>query len=81
MRLWIGIATFVVGALIYYLSHQEPPPGAPWMPRLGLGVGALGLSTLALTQTGLPWLISSICFSLVAIALIGLVIVEILRRR
>jgi hypothetical protein len=33
-----------------------------------------------MTQTGLAWTISSICFSLVAIILIGWVIVDTLRR-
>jgi hypothetical protein len=80
MRLWIGIVTFVVGVGLWYRSQLAPGRGPPWLGRLGLGAGALGVSTLAMTQDGLAWTISSICFSLVAIALLGAVIVEALRR-
>ena len=80
MRLWIGIITFVVGVALWYVSQRTPRRGPPWLGRLGLGAGALGISTLAMTQPGLSWTISSICFSVVAIALLGWVIVEALRR-
>jgi hypothetical protein len=80
MRLWIGIITFVAGIALWYRSQSAPGRGPPWLGRLGLGAGALGISTLAMTQPGLSWTISSICFSIVAIVLLGYVIAEALRR-
>lgn len=80
MRLWIGIVTFLVGVGLWYRSQTASGRGPPWLGRLGLGAGALGISTLAMTQPGLSWTISSICFSIVAIALLAWVIVEALRR-
>ena len=80
MRLWIGIVTFVVGIAVWYRSQRVPERGPRWLGRLGLGTGALGMSTLAMTQEGLSWTISSICFSIVAITLLGWVVVETLRR-
>lgn len=81
MQLWLGIVTFVAGSIVYYLASRGPARGPRWLPRLGAGVASLGLSTLALTQPGLAWVISSICFSAIAILLIGSVVLEILRRR
>ena len=81
MRLWIGIATFLIGAGLWARSQRRADPARPWLGRLGLGTLALGLSTLAMTQPGFAWTISSICFSLIAIILIGWVVVETLRRR
>jgi hypothetical protein len=81
MRLWIGILTFLLGAGIWARSEWRPGRGPAWLGRLGLGTAALGLSTLAMTQPGLSWIIASICFSIVAIVLIGWVVVETLRRR
>ena len=80
MRLWIGIVTFVAGLGLWYRSQRAPGRGTPWLGRLGLGAGALGMSTLAMTQPGLSWTIWSICFSIVAITLLAWVIVEALRR-
>ena len=80
MRLWIGIVTFVAGVGLWYRTQRAPGRGPPWLGRLGLGAGALGMSTLAMTQPGLSWTISSICFSIVAITLLAWVIVEALRR-
>lgn len=81
MRLWIGILTFLLGAGIWARSEWRATAAPGWHARLGLGTAALGLSTLAMTQPGLSWIIASICFSLVAIILIGWVIVDTLRRR
>jgi hypothetical protein len=80
MRLWIGIITFVGGLALWYRARGAPQSGPPWLGRVGLGAGALGMSTLAMTRPGLPWTIASICFSIVAIALIGSVVVQLLRR-
>ena len=80
MRLWIGILTFLLGAALWARS-QWSGPAAPWSARLGVGTGALGLSTLAMTQEGLPWIFASIALSIVAIVLIGWVVHDIIRRR
>ena len=80
MRLYIGIITFLVGVALWYWSRRRPERGPRWLARLGLGGVALGMSTLTMTQSGMSWTISSICFSLVAIILIGWVIAEIVRR-
>lgn len=80
MRLWIGIGTFLLGIALWYRTQRAPDRGPPWLGRLGLGAAALGLSTLAMTQPGLSWTISSICFSLVAISLLAWVIIDTLRR-
>ena len=81
MRLWIGILTFLLGAGIWARSEWREVPAPRRGARLGFGTAALGLSTLAMTQPGLPWTIASICFSVAAIILIGWVVVETLRRR
>ena len=80
MRLWIGIGTFLLGVALWYRAQVAPDRAPPWLGRLGLGTAALGLSTLAMTQAGLSWTVSSICFSVVAIALLAWVIIDTLRR-
>ena len=80
MRLYIGIILFITGIAVWYRSQRRPGRGPPWLGRLGLGGGALGMSTLTMTQSGLSWTISSICFSLIAITFLGLVIFDIFRR-
>ena len=81
MRLWVGIATFLLGAALWGRSQWGRKPVPPWLARLGLGTAALGVSTLAITQQGIEWTISSISFSLIAIVLIGWVVLENFRRR
>ena len=81
MQLWIGIFTFVAGAVLWYVSNRDRALVPPWIRRLALGITALGLGTLAATQPELWWKISSISFSLIAIILIGSVLLEHLRRR
>ena len=78
MRLWLGIATFLLGAMTWLRSQR---PGVPRsLERLGVGAGALGLATLASTQPGLGWSISAISFSIIAIVLLALVLRDSLRR-
>ncbi len=81
MRLWIGIVTFLFGVSLWYRTQRQASPAPQWQGRLGLGCAALGLSTLSMTQQGLSWTISSICFSIVAITFLGWVVADIVRRR
>jgi hypothetical protein len=81
MALWIGIITFLFGGALWYRSQGIPDRVPRWMPRLGIGTSVLGLGTLSLSQPGLPWLIASICFSIIAIILIASVVNETWRRR
>jgi hypothetical protein len=81
MVLWLGIITFLAGSLVWYRSREPGArfPGA--MARLGLGTGSLGLGTMTMIQPGFAWTVASICFSTIAIILIGSVLFEIRRRR
>ncbi|HEY0969695.1 MAG TPA: hypothetical protein VGE02_01825 [Gemmatimonadales bacterium] len=85
MRLWLGIATFLAGAVVWFTTGATFASGRraypPWVPRFGLAMGALGLSVLASTRPGFGWSVSSIGFSLVAIVLMVWVMVESTRRR
>jgi len=76
MLLWIGIVTFLVGCALWYRSRRSGARFPARITRLGLGTGALGLGALAMTQPGMFWIISSICFSIVAIVLIGWVLLD-----
>jgi len=80
--LWLGVGTFVVGAMLWWTAAQTSRGhGWPaWTRRLGLALLALGFATLAQTQAGLVWRVSSICFSVVAIALLLTVLRDNLRR-
>jgi hypothetical protein len=80
MQLWLGIVTFIAGAVLWWVSNRERALVPSWVPRLGIGVTALGLSTMAATQPALPWKLASSALSLVAIVLIVLVLRENLRR-
>ncbi len=84
LRLWIGIVTFVAGAMLWYVAHRERLAGGAsvpvWVERLGLAIGSLGLGTLAATVPGLAWSIVSSLFSLVAIVLMLRVLREGTRR-
>jgi hypothetical protein len=81
MQLVLGVLTFVGGATLLYVASRDRELLPVWVMRLALGLTALGLSTLARTQQGLAWSISSICFSLIAIILLGSVLLEMLKRR
>lgn len=81
MQLVLGVLTFVGGAMLWYVAQRDRELVPAWVMRLAAGLTALGLSTLARTQEGIAWSISSICFSLIAIILIGSVVLEMLRRR
>lgn len=80
MRWGIGVVLVIGGALLWLASRRERGRVPPNLPRLGAGIASLGLSSLALTRSGLTWHILSSCFSLVAIVLIGSVALENLRR-
>ena len=85
MRPWVGVVTFVIGAVVWYFTGASFGPAArrptpPWVPRFGLALGALGLSVLASTRAGFGWTVSSICFSLVSIILLVWVLRDNLRR-
>ena len=86
LQLIVGSVTFVAGAALWFFTRPEedaavPPTRPEWVPRLGLALIALGLSTLASTRRGVGWSISSICFSVIAIVLIVMVLRDNLRRR
>jgi len=74
------VVTLAAGLALLVSTRLERKLLPPWMPRLALGVSALGLATLAARQPGLAWSVSAISFSLVAIVLIVLVLADILRR-
>ena len=81
MLLWLGIATFVFGCVLWYRSRRPGARVPPAMARFGLGTASLGVGTMTMLQPGLAWTISSICFSAIAIVLIASVLWEIRRRR
>lgn len=83
MRLWLGIGTFLLGAVIWFrtgaaFGHRAPPV-AQWVPRLGLGLGALGIAVMAGTRQAPGWQVSSICFALIAVILLVWVLRDNLR--
>jgi hypothetical protein len=80
VRLTLSLTLLVGAALLWIASRRERSRVPAWVPVLAVAIASLGLSTLATTQRGLGWSISSICFSLIAIVLILVVIREILRR-
>ena len=80
VRLLAGVALFITGAVVWRLARTGRLAGPRWLPRLGAGVGTLGLGTLALTQPGLWWSVGSIIFGAVAVALLGSIVLENLRR-
>jgi hypothetical protein len=77
-RLWVGIATFLVGALL--LAPSSRGPRSPHRTSLAIGLGALGLATLASTQPGVGWSISAISFSVISIVMLWRVLRGSLRR-
>ena len=86
VRLAVGTVVFLAGAALWSFSRRraaavaDPRTPAASLPRLGLAMGALGLSVLASTQPGLGWSVSSICYSLFAIVLLVRVVRDSLRR-
>lgn len=85
-RVVVGALAFVAGAALWFFTRRSAlaaadrrAPAAS-LPRLGMAMGALGLSLLASSQPGLGWSISSICYSLVAILLLVRVARDALRR-
>jgi hypothetical protein len=80
MRIWIGLITLVAGGALWFSARRERAHVPPWLPRLAVAIVALGLGTLAATEPGFWWSLSSISFSLIAIVLLVWVIVDSLRR-
>lgn len=80
VRLAIGTALFVGGAVLWRLARSGRIAGPAWLPRFGVGLAALGLGTLALTQPGLWWSVGSIVFGAVAVGLLAGVVIENVRR-
>ena len=78
MRLWLGIGTFLLGAFLWLRAQR--PGASPKARSLALGVGALGIATLASTQPGAWWSVSAISFSLIAIILLAVVLRDALKR-
>lgn len=78
--LWLGVVVFVSGGLVLRYATREPRRAPRWIARLGVAMGALGLGTMAMTQPGLGWAISSICFSLIAIIYLVAILIELLKR-
>jgi hypothetical protein len=85
-RVVVGGVAFVAGAAIWFATRRRAVAAADRrapaasLPRIGIAMGALGLSVLASSQRGLGWSISSICYSLVAILLLVRVARDSLRR-
>lgn len=80
MQTAIGAMLVCGGVLLWLASRRERLYVPANLPRLGIGIASLGAGSLALTQSGLAWYIASSCFSLIAIALIGSVALDNLRR-
>ena len=80
MRLWLGIVTFLAGAVLWQIARASRRTRPTWVPRLALWLASLGLATLATTQPGLPWSVSAMCFATIAVVLIGWVLWENVRR-
>jgi hypothetical protein len=78
-RLWLGIGAFILGAVLFARARHRPDVPA-LLERFALGVGALGLATMASTQEGAWWSVSAISFSLIAIVLLALVLRGSMRR-
>ena len=85
MRLWLGVATFLVGATLLFLATPALAGARAgrrpaWVQHLRAAMGALGIAVLASTRPGLGWSVSSICFSLIAIILLATVLRAQVRR-
>ena len=78
MRLWVGIATFVAGAVLLAVARRRATGATA--QRLALALAALGLATMASTQPGLWWSVGAIGFSTFAIVLLIRVLQASLRR-
>ena len=89
MRPWIAVITFVAGGVLWLVSRRQPGRDSlpPWTPRLGVGMVAMGLSTMAIELRGPTrgvfsiWDVISSLLSLVAIAIFFTIVRDLLRRR
>ena len=68
MRLPLAATLIVGAALLWFASRRERSRVPRWVPTLAIAIASLGVSVAVASQPGLGWSISSICFSLVAIA-------------
>ena len=78
MRIWVGIATFVAGAVLLAVARRRA--AGVTAERLALALAALGLATMASTQVGLWWSVGAIGFSTFAIVLLIRVLQASVRR-
>ena len=78
VRLWVGIATFVAGAVVLAVARRRAAGATA--QRLALALAALGLATMASTQPGVWWSVGAIGFSTFAIVLLIRVLQASLRR-
>jgi hypothetical protein len=74
MKPWVGIVTLGAGIALLITSRLERGLVPPWLPRLAAAITALGLGAVAATRGGLLWSVVSIAASIVAIALLLIVI-------
>lgn len=81
MRFLIGAVLFVAGVALFVSARRERDHVLPGMPRLGIGVAALGLASMTLTLGTFAWNIVSIVFGAIAVVLLLSVMIQQLRRR
>ena len=80
MRFLIGAILFVAGVALFVSARREREHVLPGMPRLGVGVAALGFASMALALETFEWNIVSIVFGAIAVVLLLSVMVQQLRR-
>jgi hypothetical protein len=81
MKYLLGVLTLLGGLVLLYVRHRGGDQVPRWIARLALALTSLGISTLLSTQSGVAWSIASICFSVVAIAILSTVLWELVTRR
>ena len=81
MRFFIGAFLFVAGVALFISARREREHVLPGMTRLGVGVAALGLASMALALETFAWHVVSIVFGAIAVVLLLWVMIQQLRRR